>query len=688
MLKGSRAAQQIRFAKMPVRTRSGSSPIRSSTLKDGPELLVTSPSRRSAEGRLRRGSLGAVEAVKQRARRDTTTSSDFSSENELDPSVFKRRQINPTRAAKASNLLSEKHKEDERQMRELTDTIEEDSEEESDGTTLSSEFAETGDSGSLLNDLRNPPASSSPTDSPQPMALRDTSPRKTKQPSQTLLPELPPPRPISMVQPISALGQAIRARKAKPKNPVEGFARLSGKGVLDPLNIKIYAPFSETPNKPFDMPLQRTVNEGDGGEQALVTVADAVGLSLWRFHEEGLKPPIEGERLNVNRWTLRMVEDGEVDFDFPALSRTRPMIDFTSNNNRGTRGRSREKPYDEFALVEATTAQFTENQELTPKYGQRMESVEEEAGDDNPLDQVQAEQPDQPSNAVPRWYATPDQPFNAAPRNNSIMPADKPAVPAQHSTPRMGASKMLKIHFTSLEAYAQTNTIEVTTDTYIAEVLDTVCKRWNLDKALHLLKVTGTNTVAPPDRTVESIGARTDLDLVRRRFPNDGTLGLSGSPGSSSPNAPLMLTPDSPKKGKKALGFSHPLSQKQDLLGSTSNYKKYNVTRKQPMSFTPSHQRILLMNDDHMHVMPGEAGKTRSDTGSKGTTVPFSMIVGCKISRRHPKTFQVGPAVVISKDIEEFVIVTNTRSGRWLFSESGRPRDTTSRRRTLARQQR
>ncbi|SLM39380.1 stress activated map kinase interacting protein [Lasallia pustulata] len=635
-----RAAQQIRFAKMPVRTRSGSSPIRSSNLEDGPELLITLSSRRSAEGRLRRGSLGAVEAVKQRARRDTTTSSDLSSENELDPSVFRRRQINPTRAAKASNLLSEKHKEDERQMRELAETIEEDSGEESDGTTLSSEFAETGDSGSLLGDIRNPLASSSPTNGPRPMALRDTSPRKVKQPPQTLLQELPPPRPISMVQPISALGQAIRARNAKPRNPIEGFARLSGKGVLDPLNIRIYAPFSATPLKPFDMPLQRTVNEGDG-EKALVTVADAIGLSLWRFHEEGLKPPIEGERLNVNRWTLRMVEDGEVDFDFPALSRTRPIVDFTSNNNRGARGRSREKPYDEFALVEATDPQFIENQQLTPKYGQNMESVEEEAENDNPLSQTHVEQPDRLSNAVSRSHAIPDQPFNAAARNTSIVPADKPTLTAQHSTPRMGASKMLKIHFTSLEAYAQTNTIEVTTDTYIAEVLDIVCKRWNLDKALHLLKVTGTNTVAPLDRTVEAIGARTDLDLVRRRFAHDGTLGLSGSPGSSSPNAPLLLTPDSPKKGKRALGFSHPLAQKQDVLGSTTNYKKYNVVRKQPMSFTPSHQRILLMDGDYMHILPGEAGKTLFDTGSKTTTVPFSMIVGCKISRRHPKTFRV-----------------------------------------------
>ena len=617
---------------MPVRNRSGSSPIRSSFAKDSVEVLITSPSRRSNEGRLRSGSLTGVEAVKERARRDTNTSSDISSENELDPLIFgaRRKPANPVKAAKTGNLLTEKHNEDERlQMRNLTTTINEDSEAESDRSDLSSEFAETADSVSLLDDI----GSSSLPDMPPPLNVSKESPSKLKNTlsssSSSLLQPLPLARPISTIQPVSLLGQALRAGKSKPKNPVEAFARLSGKGALDPLNIRIFAPFSETPNKPFEMPLLKTVQANDSGEIPQVTVADAIGLSLWRYREEGLDPPIDETKLSVNLWVLRMVEDGEVEYDFPPLNRTQPIVAFTSNNNRGPRGRSREKPYDEFALVEATQAQVQENKKLTPKFDKLVEAVKVDAPEASSQRQSQTEKKETSFSAT-------------APRKPVPVPADKPAFAPTYSTPRTGAPKMLKIHFTSLEAFSQISTIEVTTDTYLAEVLDTVCKRWKLDKSYHILKVTGTNTIAPVDRTVESLGARTDLDLIRRRFANDGALGLTGSPGSSSPNAPLILAAEPPAKGQRKGRMMHPLAQDPEMLNVTAKYKRYIVMRKQPMSFAPSHQRVLLMDDDYMHILPGEAGKTLFDSSVKTSRVPFSMIVGCKVSRRHPKTFRVG----------------------------------------------
>jgi len=628
---------------MPVRKRSGSSPIRSSYIKDSPVVLVTSPSKPSGDNRLRRGSLGAVEAVKQRARRDTTTSSEgLSSENDLDPSLFKRKHIRPAKAAGYSGFLSEKHHEHEQQQVEEHAETYEDSGEESDGTTLSSEFAETADSGSLLDDVADPLTSSPLTNMPRHSTPHNQSPKKTRT-NPSMLQDLPPPRPISVIQPVSALGLAIKARRKKPDNPLEAFARLSGKGIPNPLLIRIYAPFSESPDKPYDMPLQRTVKDGNNAGNLPVTVADAIGLSLWTYNEEGFKPSIQGNKMNVNRWTMRMVEDGEVDFDFPALGRTRPVADFTSNNNRAAaRGRGKGKLYDEFALVDATEDQFKENESLTPNSIQESTTAEDDITENPPPQQPQIPQQPPAKPLGPRFNPVLGQPFASALRNNSTAPADTPAIPT-HSTPRMGATKLLKIHFTSPEAFAQTNTIEVTTDTYIAEVLDTVCKKWGLDKAHHILKVTGTNTVAPLDRTVEAIGARTDLDLIRRRFGNDGPLSLTGSPGSSSPNAPLLLTSETPKKSKSGLQMLHPLAQKQDPLGNTANYKKYNVVRKQPMSFSSSHQRILLMGGDYMYIMPGETGKTLFDTGAKTTTIPFSSVVGCKVSRRHPKTFRVSP---------------------------------------------
>lgn len=626
---------------MPVRTRAGSSPIRSLSIKDGPEVLITSPSRRSSGGRFRRGSLGAVEAVKQRARRDTATSSELSSENELDPSVFQRRQINPFRTSKSSNILEQQREEDEEEFSQNpSDQIEEASGDESDETSLSSEFAETADSESLLDDVHNPLTSSPLANLPPGMTINPPSPRKPRTAPTSTLQALPPPRPISTIQPISALGQAIRARQAKPNNPVEIFARYSGKGALNPLDIKIYAPSCETPDKPFDMPLQRTVKDGDTGDTPQVTVADAIGFALWRYHEEGLKPPIARNKLDVNRWSLLLADEGEIEYDFPALNRHANMSDFTSNNNRPARFRTRGKGYDEFALVEASEYQYQQNRKLTPKYTKQFEELTEESAESNPqaLENTGLDSSALDGGLLDTFI---NKPFAFAARKQSTTLADKPAIPTNYSTPRMGPPKMLKIHFTSLEAYSQTTSIEVTTDTYIAEVLDIVCKKWNLDKAHHFLRVTGTNTVAPLDRTVEAIGSRTDLDLMRRRFAFDGAIGLAGSPGSSSPNAPLLLTTDTPKKGKKALPAAHPLSQKQDLWSNNSNYKKYTVVRKQPMSFTPSHQRTLLMDGDYMHILPGETGKTLFDTSTKTTTIPFSMIVGCKVSRRHPKTFRV-----------------------------------------------
>lgn len=613
---------------MPLRNRAGSSPVRESKAEDGVEVATTSPLRRPADGRLRSGSNEAVEAIKQRARKGTLTSSDMSSENELDPGIFKRRQVDSRKAKKATRAPLDKK--ELLNLNNAATTIDEDSAEYSDRTSLSSEFGASVDSESILTHVGHPRFF--PLDPIQSTVLLSTeSPKKTRnQPS--MLQALPPPRPISTIQPTSLLGQAIRTRRSNPKNPLESFAVLSGKGVLDPLNIRMYAPFSENPSKPFEMPLLRMIpQEGTFGKKQ-VMVADAIGLSLWRYCEEELQPPIDASKLYVNRWTLRMVEDGEVDYDFPALSRNKPIGDFTSNNNRAARGRGKEKSYDEFALVEATDAQTRENQALTPKYDQLVPSVK-----DDPMDKAQVPR------QVPEEVLRPVLSASSASVEKPIyIRPDRSTMLGSQSIPRIDSLKVLKIHFTSLEALTQTTSIEITTETYLAEVLDAVCKRWKLDRAWHILKVTGTNTVAPGDRTVEALGTITDLDVVRRRFANEGNVGFAGSPSSSSPNAPLLLTSNTPpRKGKRVMQSIAQNQENTSSTGVSGRHKRYNVIRKQPMSFAPSHQRVLLMDDDYMHILPAETSKNRFDSGAKTSRVPFSMIVGCKVSRRHPKTFRV-----------------------------------------------
>ncbi|KAL9112538.1 MAG: hypothetical protein Q9227_003109 [Pyrenula ochraceoflavens] len=620
-----RAAQQIKFAKMPVRDRSDSSPIRSLDRKDGPEVLITSPSRRSTDSRFRRASLGAVEAVKARSRRDTATSSEMSSETELDPSVFQRRQVRSRTGTQTSNPLTPRVEEEEPELPPSGEAEEVDSDGDSEGSALSSEFDETMESGSLLDSVG---VAGLPSSSPVLANINSSNPSNLSPKKTRTIPSLqalPPARPISLVNPVSLLGSAIRAKKQTPTNPIESFASLSGKGTPNPLYIKIYTPFSEDSSSPLEVLLQRVSKEGTS-----ISVVEAIGFSLWRYCDEKREPLLPQEKLNVNKWTLRIVEDGEVDFDFPALQRTKPIIDFTSNNNRGARARSREKPWDEFGLVEATAEQVRENERLTPKYNVVEETVEspENPKPDTPV----MSQPGLPRTAGPRSIPVISQPFSSALNDKKTVPADLPEPTKIYNTRAPAPQKTIKIRYLDLNAYTQTATMEISIDSYIAEILDFVCRRWNLDKAGFTLRIAGTSTLALLDRTVEALGDRSELDLVRKRFVG-GPYSLTGSPGSSSPNAPLLIDIDGPKKSKKG----HPLAQKQDIVSLAGNFKRFNVVRKTNLSFSQANQKILTFDQEYLHILPAETGRTLFETSSKSTSIPFHNVRLCKVSKKHKK---------------------------------------------------
>ena len=714
------AAQGIRFEKMPVRDRSKSSPaniLDADLEKEGPALMITSPSRppeATAQG-LRRGSLGQVEAIKQRARRDTTTSSDMSSENELDSNAFNRKL--PGRpGAQRRVLLAERIQEEEDQLRErgVEDLDGDDAEAEGtadsdlddsdvgEASDLSDEFEVDGgtdDSPSLLRHMGvavGEPASDD-TSPMKPAAIRpaiatqniEMSPSKTlhskENDAQDLLvkplPKLPPGRPISSVHPSSLITMALKGDggPGSGDNPFQRYADLSGKGEASPLWIKVYAPFSETPTDPIEVPIRRSGKDGKD-----ITVWELIGLSLWRYSEEEYTPSLTtGDDSNINRWTLRIVEDEEVDFDFPALVRTRPVTDFTSNNNRPPQRRAREKPWDEFGLVRATDEQFKENEELTPQVG--TSTTASAFSSAMPTPKTEADNQLRPALAVrgeseatlQSARSVPTASFRPPPRNPITGPSfassalrketggallDLPQKDEAQSTPRTGASKTITLHYTDPQSFAHTNLpITTTADTYIAEIFTEGCKKLNLDKALYVLKVHGTQTVAPADRTVEALGEKLHLDLTRRRFigagigAGDGVfgLGLSGSPGSSSPNAPLELDTITTPGGTNTLGIGKK-TRKQNLnqfnastlnlgLGLNLNDiggKRYNVLRKQPLSFAPSHPRTLIITPEYMQILPAAPDSLAAPTG-KVTNVPMSSIIGVKVSRKHPKMVRV-----------------------------------------------
>lgn len=635
----NRAAQQIKFAKMPLRNRSGSSPIQSSNLR---QTAVASP---RAAGR--RGSQSALETVKERARRDTVTSSEISSDNEFDASGFHKQREATRVGAKGLKLSTRMNTEPAGGFKPHDGgLLEEDEEEDSDGSDLSSNFAESIDSTSILDAVENRLNASIGAQvygTPPKEFTRRSTIRKSAMPAplQISVGDLPPPRPlstirpISMLPPVSLLSAALNAKKTKPAIPFDSYASLSGQGDQDPIRLRIYAYISEDNVKSFKVIIRRIVHEGEGGDR-LVTVGDTIGLSLWRYNEEKLEPLIPSDRQNVNSWRLRMVEeDGQIDDDFAPLELKANLLPFTTVNKAVGRGRSNSKLFDSFALVPAE--QIEPDEVETPQVQQQGEALGEITPRNTP-------KPNSSHLAVtePRL-----NPVITTTYRQNVNLADSP----QHQQPTpmpnvgRGPHKLLRIHIHSADvAPGQMVTLDVTTDTYLAEVLDLVCRKRQLDKANHVLKLPNSGAVVLLDRAVSSIGNVMDLDLHRRRFATDGPLTLTGSPSSSSPRP--LLFPENYSFGRSKKGKimgTHPLAKevlKQDELGGTGTYKKYTVWRKQPMRFVGMNERILVIDGEYINIMPGSGGRIL-EGGGKTTTVHFSNVIGCNVSRKHPTCFKV-----------------------------------------------
>jgi len=662
-----RAAQQIKFAKMPVRSRAGSSPLQSSTLRQ--MTAVSSP--RSGPG-TRRGSQTALEVVKERARRDTVTSSEVSSENEMDH----RHREAARAAARSSSKLQSKLSDPVPGIRRQDTILLPEEEEESDAESdTSGPFLESLYSASILDTIENSSNALPMQASPRaqvvgtpPRAFTRTSTIRKSQAPQRFLGSLPPPRPLStirplsMMQPTSLLSEALQSKKSrsKPTTPFQNFASLSGEGDRrKPILLNIYAPFSNSPDEPFEVLIRRDVSDDAGGNPKPVTVADLIGLSLLRYIQEKRAPPIPADKYNVNWWTLRMVEEGgEVDDDFPPLERKTPLASFTTANNRAAaaaaassmgqvpgrgagRMRANSKVTDDFALAMAREDEYAKNKTITPEFEEEQDEVETPAQDQGDQETTPKNTPQPESSLLTPLYLRPNPVTTTTYRQGTLL--DQPQVVASVPNTARGQSKLLRVNILSSDtAPGQLVTLDVTTDTYMAEVLDLVCRKRQLDKANHVLKIPPSGTVVKVDRPVSSLGGIAELELHRRRFATDGPLSI-GSPSSSSPKLlPFAeMQPNKKARKEKLLGV-HPLAQeamKQDELNS-ANYKKYTVWRKQPMRIVGTSERLLIIDGEYIHIMAGSGGKP-VEGGNKSTTYHFSNVVGCKVTRKHPTNFKV-----------------------------------------------
>jgi hypothetical protein len=655
------AAQSVKFAKMPIRgTRP--SPATQVDMKEdeqesGVGLIgpsVTPKASNVPKAGMMRQPLG-------RPRRDTTTSSEMSSDNDI---PFKRKL--PSRPQK-NVMLADKIAEEEVEDSDLEDEEDEEYDVEvAEASDLGDDFEDdvAAPSSALLGVNTGTTSSPPHKDISIPPAITptSTSPKKSLKEQLPKLPRLPSGRPMSIMPTASLLTKALKGDSgvSDGDKAFQRYAELSGKNEASPLWIKIYYSFADKALKPLEVPIRRS-KAADAGPPA---VNDLIGLALFRYDEEQVKPALKPGDKRVKKWELRMVDDGEVEMDFPALDGAKLVTDFTSNNNRPPQRRARDKPWDEFGLVRAEGADDDDEDDtaLAP-VASRASGLSAKTSV-TALTTVQSTVPEHAAPPAPPSLVPNRNPITgpsfalAAMRKDSSALLDVPQAPVATSTPRTGDAKTIEIHFTDPQSF-QTTLLPVptTSDTYIAEIFDIACARLRLDKALYVLKVRGTQTVAPSDRTIEALGSNLHLDLVRRRFGavGDFGLGLSGSPSSNSPNAPLELVPNTPptaKDGKRKKGFGvlHPNAAQQQALHTTASLmnlanstmpgRRYNVQRKLPLSFSGSHPRTLVITPEFLQILPSTSEESGPTTG-KVTNIHMSSIVGVKVSRKHPKMVRV-----------------------------------------------
>ncbi|KAJ2546432.1 Component of a membrane-bound complex containing the Tor2p kinase, partial [Coemansia sp. RSA 1878] len=151
---------------------------------------------------------------------------------------------------------------------------------------------------------------------------------------------VPPMTPTS-----SGLAALLATKLVVRHNPFsEEFGAVggtAGDGSLVELNIFIQ--HSDTKSAPQTVRVRRTS-----------TVEQAIGFALYRYLEDECKPALAPDVQDVVMWALRIAMDGEVDDDFPAFDRTRPVANFA---------------FDEFALCLASPDQIKTNEAIRVRQG-------------------------------------------------------------------------------------------------------------------------------------------------------------------------------------------------------------------------------------------------------------------------------------------------------------------------------
>ncbi|RPA71623.1 SIN1-domain-containing protein [Ascobolus immersus RN42] len=628
---------QLKFSKVPIRGRSDSSPIPS--VRTGAPGFSGTPKSALEGTRLRAGSHGTFEfarhnAVKQQeARRKVHMRMD--SDSEMSEAQRLRISVSSSDIGGLGQGVG----------------FGDDAGDDSDiSDTLSSEFTETVDSNPSVmrpgNFLGGPFGGGQSARQGRLLGVPGS-------PAIGTLHELPPARPISMVQPVSLLTQMLKGDA--PDNPLYQYSIHSGQGELKPINLKVYFPVKKDPLTPITIALRREERQAEGGIRE-TTVVNAIGFCLYTYVEEGLEPKLDKDQYNVNKWIMRMVDDGEPDMDFPPLERNKPINTFVVRDRRGVqRGPS------EFAICLADPQQVEENERLTPV------PKPPPGGVGAPISLgVQAAM-------VPPNTAVSEKPALQRPGTADTNTSITMAPPSSAVTTRQGPTRILRIFMNTVDDFAKSAGISVTSDTTFTEALELICRKKHLNKNDFVLKIFGTTTIMTGEMTVDQLGEDQDLELIRRSTRDHGVDGRqdrsesfssilrqvdSGPAASFASSVGISgfigeegVEKEKKKKEKKKGYHGIQVAGGQDLLGSI-NYQKFTVWRRQPMSFINRHERTLAIDGEYVHIMPSDA-KTLFET-PKTTSLHISSIIGCKVSRKAPSNFKIAVLKSEPREIKSY----------------------------------
>ncbi|KAJ2801910.1 Component of a membrane-bound complex containing the Tor2p kinase [Coemansia guatemalensis] len=346
------------------------------------------------------------------------------------------------------------------------------------------------------------------------------------------------------------------------------------------------------------------------------TVEQAIGYVLHQHVDDGGAPTLAGDELDVVAWALRIVMDGEVDDDFPALDRSRPMANFA---------------FDEFALCLAPPDHVRANEAARVRQGRPPRMA-------RPASPVSA--PPAPPAAprtrelhctvVPRVEASAVvlQPsriaiastagiFVGAAPPTVAPPQSPPLSPPPDAAPLLSHApqRLLRIRVPGESAALRATTVEADAGATMRTVLALVCRKKQFAEDEYVLGLfeTAGFVVCSSDMRVADVPH--DAELLLHRVG-------SALPSRHAPDlAPIY-------------GRQQPPAAADAAARLATTYHSFRVIRRVQMF--SRHERTLVVDGATVTLMPSEL---RSDS-AKSHTFHIANVV-CKRNQKSPKKIRL-----------------------------------------------